>query len=368
MSTSSTLRSPQTPAREPRPLFVADRHRGRDLLTDVLGLWLLLAVFVDGWAHFNRPALETFFTPWHALLYAGLLVMAAWVTVLTLVRHQSGETWSASLPLGYRSTAVGVAVFAVGGVGDLIWHQLFGIEIAVDALVSPTHLLLGAGGALILATGLRVALATRAATGGVTWDAPAMLSLALLVSLATFFLIYTSPFAQPAPVDAFTPTPEGTPGHEAAELPVVSALSGYLVTTLLLTAPITYVWNSTPRAPRALVSAIVIPVAWLSVALVDFPSTAVAGAAGASAAAVVLDLLRPFIHHIADPPAARLWLAAAVPIGVWVGQLVGLASAAGLGWPPSLWAGVVVLCGAVGLVLQTVGTVNGGRAASQSLS
>ena len=45
----------------------------RDLVTELLGLWLLLTVFLDGWAHINLPSLETFFTPWHAALYLGML-------------------------------------------------------------------------------------------------------------------------------------------------------------------------------------------------------------------------------------------------------------------------------------------------------
>ena len=40
----------------------------RDMVTELLGLWLLLAVFLDGWAHLNVPGLETFFTPLHAAL------------------------------------------------------------------------------------------------------------------------------------------------------------------------------------------------------------------------------------------------------------------------------------------------------------
>ncbi len=37
----------------------------------VSSLWLIIGVFVDGWAHMNLAQLETFFTPWHALFYSG---------------------------------------------------------------------------------------------------------------------------------------------------------------------------------------------------------------------------------------------------------------------------------------------------------
>lgn len=60
----------------------ADDLRGvrRDLVTAGIGWVLVGGVFTDGWAHFNRPGLETFFTPWHAVLYSSLGVMTIWLT------------------------------------------------------------------------------------------------------------------------------------------------------------------------------------------------------------------------------------------------------------------------------------------------
>ena len=34
-----------------------------DTVTGLLGVWLIGALFADGWAHFNVAALENFFTP-----------------------------------------------------------------------------------------------------------------------------------------------------------------------------------------------------------------------------------------------------------------------------------------------------------------
>ena len=37
-----------------------------------------------------------------------------------------------------------------GAIGDMFWHIIFGIEVSIDALLSPTHLLLLIGALLIL--------------------------------------------------------------------------------------------------------------------------------------------------------------------------------------------------------------------------
>lgn len=42
-----------------------------------LSAWLLVGLFVDGWAHVNLRSLESFFTPWHGLFYSGFFAVAA---------------------------------------------------------------------------------------------------------------------------------------------------------------------------------------------------------------------------------------------------------------------------------------------------
>jgi hypothetical protein len=53
------------------------RAAGFDWVMAGLGSWLIGGLYLDGWAHIHVPALETFFTPWHAVLYSGYLAGAA---------------------------------------------------------------------------------------------------------------------------------------------------------------------------------------------------------------------------------------------------------------------------------------------------
>ena len=104
--------------------------------------WLVLGGYSDAWAHNHVPSLETFFTPWHGVLYSGLLVTIIFLVGAYIRNRRRGYPWDKALPPGYGLSLIGVVAFAIGGVGDLIWHTLFGIELNIDGALSPTHLLL----------------------------------------------------------------------------------------------------------------------------------------------------------------------------------------------------------------------------------
>src|SRR5262245_18314787 len=135
------------------------------------GFWL------DGWAHHAFPQLETFFTPWHAALYSGFLALATVLLGALAAGRLRGRSWRRAAPAGYGASVLGVLVFLAGGVGDMLWHELFGIEVDLAALLSPTHLLLALGGVLMVGGPLRAAW--RRPEAGGTWAAllPALLSL-----------------------------------------------------------------------------------------------------------------------------------------------------------------------------------------------
>src|SRR6266545_711987 len=52
-------------------------------------LWFIAGMFLDDWAHANlASSLETFFTPWHAVLYSGFSAVAG-VLMLSQVRNMA---------------------------------------------------------------------------------------------------------------------------------------------------------------------------------------------------------------------------------------------------------------------------------------
>jgi hypothetical protein len=159
-----------------------------DWVTVALCAWLQGGGFLDGWAHNHGRVDASFFTPWHAVLYTGFIAVAGWLGG-TLVHHWArGATWQRALPPGYALSFVGVFVFAAGGMGDLAWHSLFGVEQSLEALYSPTHLTLAVGSALIMSGPVRAAWQRpdAAATPGWQQLLPMLLALTFLLSGFTF--------------------------------------------------------------------------------------------------------------------------------------------------------------------------------------
>lgn len=178
--------------------------------------WLVAGGYLDAWAHRHVPTLDTFFTPWHGVLYAGY---AACATVL-------GGRWlrTHTLPAGYELSLLGCGMFAVGGLSDLLWHTIFGIERNIAATLSPSHLL------LIVATGLIVTGPLRAGRAAPGRQAPAIAVFG--AALVFSYLGLVTQFAQPY-LDRLAATPAvliRMPYGPAVEL----GLFGVMLQTALL--------------------------------------------------------------------------------------------------------------------------------------
>src|SRR5262245_45528935 len=80
-----------------------------DAVTATLGVLLVGGSLTDAWAHTNIiNELESFFTPWHALLYGGFTATAAWTFWLAYRRKaEARRWWRDAWPVGYGAGAVG---------------------------------------------------------------------------------------------------------------------------------------------------------------------------------------------------------------------------------------------------------------------
>jgi hypothetical protein len=186
----------------------APRSVALDYAVGICGVWISGGFFLDAWAHGHVPV-ETFFTPYHGVFYAGLLAVAVVFAVFILRAHGLGYAWANAVPRAYRLALLGVPIFLIGGVGDLIWHRLMGIEEGVDALLSPTHQILGLGIFFLSSGPIRSVLSDRGATTLVR-QLPLAFGLATWLILVHFGTAYAfDPGAgrpnAPPPIAPFTP-------------------------------------------------------------------------------------------------------------------------------------------------------------------
>lgn len=328
------------------PIAGSDRIDG--LVPSLLGLWMVAGLFLDGWAHDEqRP--ESFFTPWHGVLYSGFAAAATSALYQAWRRRRPGRRWREVLPRGHGLTLVALAVFAAGAAGDLLWHELLGIELGIEALLSPTHLLLMASGAVVLSAPLRSAWGDPCAEPTLRPFLPVALSAALVTALVAFFLSFFSPFANDVGGTAFDRFPgqqHSHPSSDPAELQQVLGVGSVLLLSVVLAiaaAGLLRRWRP-PAGTFTLLFGLVI---LLLAAIDEFaqPSAAFAGVAAGIVGDVSARRRLPAVAVCAGAVTA-LWLAYFGSYAVEEGSVA---------WAAELWVGSVFLAGllaaAVGLLV-----------------
>ncbi len=160
MTAASSVRRELVQVLRDVPRQARDPNRPRmlwrqDLITCMLATWLIQGLTMDAWAHTNQTKLETVVTPWHALFYGGFAVTAAWICFQIRCNIKEGRVGIGAVPIGYGVALIGMGCFFLSGVGDQIWHALFGIERSLEAFLSPTHLLLVIGMTLLVSAPFR---------------------------------------------------------------------------------------------------------------------------------------------------------------------------------------------------------------------
>ncbi|MCK6584385.1 MAG: hypothetical protein L6Q49_14915, partial [Anaerolineales bacterium] len=159
-------------------------------------LWILIGLYLDGAAHVNfSETIDNFFTPWHGILYSGLAASIAVLGTVYLTNLVKGYNWLRALPPAYMRSILGAAIFFAAGIADLFWHETFGFEANIEALVSPSHLSLAVGAVLMISGPLRMAWGGDGSRDAkMPWTA--VLSMFTALGVFTFFTQFASAFAE----------------------------------------------------------------------------------------------------------------------------------------------------------------------------
>lgn len=312
--------------------------RAEERAVAFFGVWMMTGLFIDGWAHqANKP--ETFFSPWHGILYSGFLAAVIWFAWKGF-RAGRGINPAGGLD---RMTAVGFLMFGGAGIADGIWHQIFGVEADLEALVSPSHLALFFGGFLMVTSPLRRAAERRAndevrgprQVGWAEW-LPQAVTLMLSTALIGFFTMYLSPFVG---IGGTRPLDE-----DLRELEEVRGIASVLSFNALWVAALLFAlrrWRPPFGFGALLFGGVAFGMSGLEgFALIELVAPALL-------AGLVIDAL----------VARNSPVSVIVAIGsllLWSGFFAVAHASYGLAWTVELWAGSVVLAVASALLLTTL--------------
>jgi hypothetical protein len=337
MSTSTLI---TTAARTEDTRIVHTASRRFDWLMAILSLYFVGGLYLDGWAHQHGKVDESFFTPWHAVLYSGQILLVT-ILLAVLVRNVwRGSTLREALPRGYNLSLAGVLLWFIGGPGDLIWHTLFGIEESVEALYSPTHLLLALGIALAVSGPLRAAYYRSGHEVRRLIDQlPMILSFALTLSVLTFFIMIAHPLSNLW----------GTGWSDFSD--EARGITGIMLDIALLMGAILLMvrqWKLAPGALTITFAVNAILMGFLFPGPYPISYVAVRVLAGAMAD-VLLWWLKPAITR----PTALRAFATLVPVMIFALYFLAAHFAKeGILWTTHLWAGSLAIAGAIGFLLS----------------
>lgn len=332
------------------------------LITMLLGTWLMIGLFLDGWAHNNLgAALETFFTPWHGVFYSGFLATAGWMSWLVFRNLRAGRAGVDAFPRGYGLGLLGVVLFGLGGMGDMLWHTILGIEVGVEALLSPTHLLIFVGGLLVMTSPVRAYWSSTELDGAEGPTFAAMLPVLFSITITAAFIIFMNQhlwmFDETLPFRSMQHYWDhyytGEAAWRARSMGDMAGFGMFLVTIVLLVAPLLYLlrrWRLPVGSASFLLG--MIGICMMMMAGLDTPLIALVPTLGAG---VVGDLLLAWLRPGPDRPGAVKLFAVALPVIIGTCYfLTGYFSHGGFLWSVELWAGMVTMGGIAGLGLAVI--------------
>ena len=331
----------------------ATASRTFDWAIVVLAAWFQFGAFLDVWAHVHRPELESFFTPWHGVLYSGFGACAGVLFATALTHRRPGMGLRDAVPAGYATALIGAGIFVVGGVLDMVWHTIFGIEADVEALLSPSHLILAVGSTLVLAGPLAAAWRRDEPLG---W--PGVLSAAFVLSSFSFWTQYAHPLARPWAAMGNQPTAAEFPVRAADPLVRGEGIRtefighGFGVGAILLQAALmsTLVLVLLRRDNGRLLPGALTVIFTVNAALIGFARDGLAFLPGAVVAGIVCDVLMARLDP--SPARPRQFRRFAFLIGAvyYACFFASVALTKGLWWSVHLWTGAIVLAGIIGLL------------------
>ncbi len=307
----------------------------------LLCVWFIVGLFVDGAAHNHGAVDNTFFTPWHALLYSSVAAMGA-LLVYTQYRNVNlGFAWRKALPRGYFLSLLGVILFIFGGVFDMAWHEAFGFEANIEALISPSHLWLASAAFLFITGPLRSGWQGALKAHNKLDMVPVIVSTMVAFSLLTFFTMYNNPLAQP---DEFSRPMSSTVS--------IAAVGGILLLSALMMGcilPLIHRWTLPFGSLAFILGANALLMYGLRFRFIERYWLMIIGA---FVVGLMGDALLSRLHPVNNNIVTFRFFAFSLPLLYFMLYFVTLTKVNRLPWSIHMWLGMTFMAGAVGLLLS----------------
>lgn len=300
-------------------------------------LWFTFGAVADAYNHLNGAPV-TFINLEHSIAYSGVMIVAGALVALMVKGWRKGELLS-RIPDGYRLALLSPFIFALGGFGDMIWHQIFGFEVKAQQMLSPTHLTLGVAAILLVTGPLRQAWYTGLA--GKNWrkQLPLLTSSALLLSLLSFMIQHFHPFVRPFGSSSFT-----FPGG-IGEIASLMAISGIVLNTVFTVVLVLHLVERFDIVFGGLTYILGFNTLLMTVLKGHFEFLLVGLLTG-----LALDLIRRYYFISKKNVLSFRLFALSVPFILTSLYFLSLYLTGGIRWTVHVWTGVIFLSSAVGVV------------------
>lgn len=327
-----------------------------DWMMALAALWISGGMLFDSYHHFHEE-IETFFEPGHAVLYAGLFAAVVFTAIAIAINLRRGYAFRNALPAGYETTMIGLGVFAFGGFTDLIKHALWGFEQFFNALLSPTHLIIGAGMFLIIAGPIAAALKRENPPRTLVAQLPMILAAASMMELLHWglqfiFLSEAEQMNRPLVPTAFP--------HDTLTLLAIQdykhgiGLLAVIIQSLLLMAFAVFLGRRIRLAFGTLTVLYVIGNLFMAAVFSNYWGQFAGVLVASIIAGIVADW---FALDPAGNPRRWACFAFVTPIVYWAAFLIVLAvTMNGIWWTPDVIAGSILFAGFSGLFVNAIGS------------
>lgn len=284
-----------------------------------------------------------FLSGWHLVLYGGVTAVAFWLGA-GAIRKGPGFVTSAGC------TTIGFGLLAFGGVADALWHEQFGTEANVEALVSPPHLVVFAGLAFLLTSPVVILWHRPARYLGVVESTIALASVVSAVLVTSLFTGFLSPLASGMTLSFGYIEP--MVGESALDYDQVRGLGIVVWTTAVMVAAFTIVLVRF-RPTVGLVGVSIFLCGAPSLAITD-PDVIRPMVIGYAVAGVVVEVMVGLLGRPTLGRAGAALTGAAMGSMLWASAFAMLARDDRLLWSEAMWGGSILLAGMVGAAVASL--------------